>query len=166
MLKALLVVLAVACAFGSPSATLAGQYTGSGQYVGTPSGVVTNLFARFPDGGPGLTQAIVNLLTANPSLAADVAFVASRGNLAQKVAAAQGIRQAIIALAALGNGAAADAVLDAALLSADPVIVAGARGGDPTNLGLAFGQQLFVPSNNPGQTTGCTTQTVSPTRPC
>jgi hypothetical protein len=85
----------------------AGQFTG-GSYTGTPSTIVTSLFAQFPNGGPELAAAIAQLLVSTPQLSADVAFVASRGSPGQQSAAGTGMGQARTNLQASGNTAGAN----------------------------------------------------------
>lgn len=112
MRKLVLTVCAAACAAalaaGAPRPASAGQYQSDGSYLGAPSAVVISLFASFPNGGQGLSDAIVQLLLSNPTLVADVVYVAAKsGNLGQQVAAGVGLGKAKQALSLGGNTAAA-----------------------------------------------------------
>jgi len=158
-------IFAAFCMLGSVSIAAAGTYQSDGTYTGTPSPVVTRLFAAFPcrDNTPcdGLVDAIRQLLINDPTLADDVAFVASRGNAAQQSAAAAGMAQALLALANRGDRAGAAQIARAAQLSGNEVIqttvlaAIGAGGG---------GKDLFI-GGNPA-TLGCANNIVSPSSPC
>jgi hypothetical protein len=118
----LVMVFSAFCMLGSASFATAGSYQSAGVYVGSPSPAVTRIFAAFPAGGDGLVAAIRTLLIANPELADDVAYVASRSSAAQKEAAAAGMAEAFIALANQGNTTGAGLIVSAASLSGDPVL--------------------------------------------
>jgi hypothetical protein len=139
----------------------AGQYAGPGNYVGTPSSQVTAAFAAFPNGGQGLTDAIRELLLANPNLADDVAFVAGNGNPAQQLAAANGMAQAVTTFLARGDSNAGGEIVRAATLSGNTTVALIVSNAVASNNG---GSNLYSggPNSNP-VTTSCTT--VSPTTP-
>lgn len=118
----LVAIFAAFCMLGTAPTAVAGSYQATGVYVGTPSPAVTRLFAAFPNGGDGLVAAIRDLLIADPSLADDVAFVASRANEAQKSAAAAGMAQAVIALNLFGNNTGVAMIANAGQMSGDPLI--------------------------------------------
>jgi hypothetical protein len=159
----LVAVFAAFCMVGTAPMATAGTYQATGVYVGTPSPAVTRLFAAFPNGGDGLVAAIRDLLIADPSLADDVAFVASRANEAQKSAAAAGMAQAIIALNIYGNNAGVAQIASAGQLSGDPLIqtaVLTAVGGvnAPANLYAGTNSNPVVTQCNsvsPAGPTGC-----------
>lgn len=161
-MRKIIVLLFVAfCALSIVSRADAGSYQGSGNYVGTPSSIVTSLFNRFPTGGDGLVAAIRDLLIENPELADDVAFVANRSSGAQQEAAAAGMGQALIVLAAQGNTRGMGAIVTAAQLSGNPVlafVVLAAQGS------IAGSANLYGNGSNTNPATvSCTT--VSPTTP-
>lgn len=143
----LVAIFAAFCMLGSVPMAGAGTYQATGVYVGTPSPAVTRIFAAFPNGGDGLVAAIRDLLIADPSLADDVAFVASRANEAQKAAAAAGMAQAVIALNLFGNNTGVAMIANAAQLSGDPLLqttVLAAVGGANAPANLYAG-----PNSNP-----------------
>jgi hypothetical protein len=163
MRKLLAGLVAGICLLGAvPNLANAGQYVAPGQYVGQPSPVVVALFSQSPDGGDGLVNAIRELLINNPALADDVAYVASRGTVAQQVAAAIGMVQAFQVFIARGNGSAAAIIARAGQDSTSPIIqtqILSAAGTTNGGAGLYEGRQV---NSNPN-TISC--QTVSPTNP-
>jgi hypothetical protein len=167
-----LALLTALCILGAPLTANAGHYQNNGRYVGAPSSAVVALFAQFPEGGTALAEAIAQLLANNPSLADDVAFVAkTRGNRAQKEAAGIGMGLAAAAFAANGDTATADAILAAAQLSGDPIIIASAEGAFSASGSGNLATGLFLPPINPATAGGNVTgfrcsQQVSPNRPC
>lgn len=156
-------LLAGICLLGAvPNMANAGQYVAPGQYVGQPSPVVVALFAQFPDGGDGLINAVRQLLINNPGLADDVAFVASRGTVAQQLAAGIGMAQAFQVFIARGNGSIAAAIATAAQNSGSPIIqtqIASAAGTSNGGGTLYGGRSV----NSNANTITC--NTVSPTNP-
>jgi hypothetical protein len=155
----LVAIFAAFCMLAPATVASAGTYQDNGTYTGIPSPSVTRLFAAFPNGGDGLVNAIRELLINNPTLADDVAFVASRGNAAQQDAAAAGLAQAIIVFALRGDRVDVAVISRAAQLSGNLVLqtaVLAALGGanSPANL---------YQSNNPSALTNC--KTVSPAQP-
>ena len=162
MRKVVIILIAALCLAGAGvSKSHAGSYQGTGNYVGSPSPQVTAIFAAFPGGGPGLTDAIRSLLLLNPDLADDVAFVASSASAAQQQAAANGMAEAVITFMARGNSSAASAIITAATSSGNATValivsnaVASGNGGDHLYTQEANGNPV---------TTSCTT--VSPTAP-
>jgi len=161
MRKIIVLLLVAFCALSIVSRADAGSYQGPGNYVGTPSSAVTSLFNRFPAGGDALVAAIRDLLIAHPELADDVAFVASRSSGPQQEAAAAGMAQAFIVLAAQGNTSGMGAIVTAAQLSGNPVLalaILTAQGS------VAGGANLYGSGSNTNPATiSCTT--VSPTTP-
>ncbi|MDO9411054.1 MAG: hypothetical protein Q7T81_00575 [Pseudolabrys sp.] len=115
-------LLALFLVFGAVQPAPAGSYQGDGTYTGTPSPVVTALFAAFPNGGDGLMAALRDLIIRNPALADDVAYVGSRSNAAQQAAAGAGMAQAYTALINRGDSNAASRVVSAAQQSASSPI--------------------------------------------
>jgi len=109
---------------GAMPAAQAGTFQADGSFAGAPSGAVVALFAANPNGGDGLVDAIRTLLTANPELADDVAYVASRGTAAQQAAAGAGMAQAFTVLTQRGNAHGASRMVSAAQLSGNPLIQA------------------------------------------
>lgn len=103
-------------------AAQAGSFQADGRYSGTPSAAVAALFAGNPNGGDGLADAVRALLIANPDLADDVAYLASRGTAAQQAAAAAGMAQAFIVLSHRGNTSGATRIVSAAQRSGSPII--------------------------------------------
>jgi len=161
MRKMIFGFIAILCvAIVSPRAD-AGQYAGTGNYVGSPSPQVTAAFAAFPNGGEGLTDAVRELLLANPDLADDVAFVASRGNPAQQLAAASGMAEAVTTFMARGNSSAGGEIVRAATLSGNATLALVVSNALASNNG---GSNLYSGQTNSNPvTTSCTT--VSPTTP-
>lgn len=100
----------------------AGSFQADGSYAGAPSAAVAALFAANPNGGDGLVNAIRTLLLANPELADDVAYLASRGSAAQQDAAAAGMAQAFTVLTQRGNATGAARIVSAAQLSGNSII--------------------------------------------
>lgn len=161
-MRKIFVLLFVAfCALGALSRANAGSYQGAGNYVGTPSSAVTSLFNQFPGGGDGLVAAIRDLLIANPGLADDVAFVASRSSGPQQDAAGAGMAQAFIVLAAQGNTSGMGAIVTAAQFSGNTVLSTAVTSAQVSVAGSAnlYGNG----SNTNPSTVSCTT--VSPTTP-
>lgn len=144
-------IFAAFCVLGPVSMAAAGAYQGAGAYVGTPSPAVTRMFAAFPNGGDGLMAAIREILINDPTLADDVAFVASRGNAAQQDAAAAGMAQAVITLNSRGNNAGGALIASAVQSSGNAVL--------QTVVLAAFG------GTNSSVTTSNQCNTVSPSRP-
>jgi hypothetical protein len=164
MRKIILAICAVACVVAAPTLAGAGSYSASGTYVGSPSSAVSSLFAQFPGGGQGLADAVAQLLTGNPALADDVAFVAtSSGNAVQQTAAGAGMSAAETALKAAGNSSGASRIGVAAQSSGNAILVAAASasGGNASG-GLAA--DTFMPLGNP-TTSGASTNCVSPNKP-
>jgi hypothetical protein len=64
---------------------------------GSSGAAAANIFASYPGGGPGLTQAIKNLVLNDPTSASDVAQYLKNANLtdAQREAAEQGLAEAL-----------------------------------------------------------------------
>lgn len=164
-MRAILVAIVVAFGvFGAASGATAGAYQGNGVYSGTPSAVVTTMFASFPNGGSGLITAIRQLIINNPSLADDVAFVGSQSNADQQSAAGSGLAQAFLVLLGRGNnGGAARIVSAAQQSSSSPIQIAVAN-----VVGTTIGFNTFQANNSTSGTNCTTTQadnTVSPARP-
>ena len=163
MRKLIVALVAVLCLAAVAPKAYAGQYVAPGQYTGSPSPQVTAIFAAFPNGGQGLTDAIRELLINDPGLADDVAFVASNSNPSQQLAAANGMAQAAVVLASRGNTTAMAAIVTAAQSSGNAVLAsvvttAQIAVGGSANL---YGSQT---NSNPNATTiSCTT--TSPTGP-
>ena len=159
MRKIIVLLLVAFCALSMATRADAGSYQGAGNYVGTPSSAVTALFNQFPNGGDGIVAAIRDLLIANPGLADDVAFVAGQSSAAQQEAAAAGMGQALIALAAQGNTSAMGAIVTAAQLSGNTVLATAVTSAQSSIAGAAnlYGNG----SNTNPATVSCTT--VSPT---
>lgn len=149
-------IFAAFCMLSAVPQASAGSYQSTGVYVGTPSPAVTGLFAAYPNGGDGLIAAIRELLISNPSLADDVAFVATRSNAAQKQAAADGMAEAFITLANRGDTGGAGQIVSAASLSGDAVLQLALS----SAIGTTTGFTAF-PSGNP-LAASCS---VSPSRP-
>ena len=166
----LVVIFTAFCMLGSVSISAAGTYQSNGQYTGTPSTAVTAAFAAYPNGGDGLVTALLNLLLNDPTLADDIAWVASRprpvASDGQQSAAAAALAQAFIVLTNKGDTTGAGRITVASTLSGNPVLqtavlaaVAATQGSNPYQ------------SSNPAVTTNarCTTtpadNTVSPARP-
>lgn len=122
-MRALLIAL-LALVFWSaaPHPAGAGSYQADGTYSGTPAASVTALFNAFPDGGDGLVNAVRELLIANPSLADDVAYLASRAAPGPRADAAAGMAQAFLTLTHRGNTNGAAQIVSAAQFSGSPVI--------------------------------------------
>lgn len=119
LIIATLVLFCLSMAFAPAKA---GTYQADGTYAGTPSASVTALFAAYPNGGDGLVGAIRSLLIANPELADDVAYLASRASPVVRADAAAGMSQAFIALNNSGNANGAARIVSAAQRSNDAVI--------------------------------------------
>lgn len=162
MRKIMIVLIAALCAFGAVSRADAGSYQGTGNYVGSPSSQVTAIFAAYPGGGAGLTDAIRELLINNPGLADDVAYVASNANPDQQQAAAFGMAQAVLTLMARGNNSGATAIVTAATLSGNTTIatIVSNAVANSNGAGSLYAQGT---NSNPATTTPCST--VSPTSP-
>ena len=163
MRKIMIALIVALCAFGAVPRVYAGSYQGTGNYVGSPSAQVTAIFAAFPGGGEGLTDAIRELLINNPGLADDVAFVASNANPDQQQAAAFGMAQAVLALLARGNNSAASTIISAATLSGNATLATTVTTAvaNSNSSGSLYTQGA---NSNPATTsTSCTT--VSPTTP-
>jgi len=163
MRKILLLICAAACLVAASSIADAGRYREDGTYVGRPNAAVTSVFAQFPNGGPGLADAIAQLLINNPGLADDVAFVATNsGNAAQQVATGTGMAQAETVLRSRKEIGAAARIARAARESGNPTLIALAGGlGGPVGIGFANG--IFLPSNNAttsNSSQNCTTTTT------
>ncbi len=151
---------------GASLPAMAGRYLSNGTYTGTPRPAVAALFARFPNGGQGLTDAITQLLIGNASLAADVVFVASKGNTAQQLAAGTGMGQAQAALSATGNPGAAALIGQAGLFGGNSTIQSAANAASGIGSGSAgFSFSSTEPSSNPLTGAGQNCATVSPSRP-
>ena len=162
MRKIVVVLIAALCLTGGViSKGFAGSYQGAGNYVGSPSPQVTAIFAAFPAGGEGLTNAIRELLINNPGLADDVAFVASNAGPAQQIAAANGMAQAVMVLLARGNSSGGTAIVTAATSSGNAVLstIVTASGGLNSGSAQLYGSDT---NSNPA-TASCTT--TSPTTP-
>lgn len=139
--------------------TMAGSYQGDGTYTGAPSPAVTALFAAFPDGGDGLVNAIRDLLIANPNLADDVAFVASRGTAAQQLAAGAGMAQAYTALINRGDNGSAVRIVSAAQQSGSPAIQTAMT----RAVGATVGANTYQQGGTTRTNTSCTPSgTISP----
>lgn len=162
MRKIMIALVVALCAFGAVSRVNAGSYQGTGNYVGSPSSQVTAIFAAFPGGGEGLTDAIRELLINNPGLADDVAYVASNANPDQQQAAAFGMAQAVLTLLARGNNSGASAIVTAATFSGNATLATVVSSAVATSGGAG---NLYAQgtNGNPATTTSCTT--VSPTSP-
>jgi hypothetical protein len=153
-------IVALSCLLGTVSAPLAGSYQGNGAYSGTPSPLVTQLFASFPNGGDGLVAAIRDLIIGNSALADDVAYVASRGNLDQQSAAGAGLAQALTALVNRGDNGGAARIVNASTQSGSAAI--------QTAVGTAVASSASFSnyqSSNSSTSTNCTAR-VSPANSC
>jgi len=122
-MRALLIALLVLiCCSAAPPPANAGSYQADGTYTGTPAASVTALFAAYPNGGDGLIDAVRELLIANPGLADDVAYLASRAAPGPRADAAAGMAQAFLTLTHRGNTNGAAQIVSAAQLSGSPVL--------------------------------------------
>jgi hypothetical protein len=151
----LIAIVTTFCFLGAASQSPAGSYQSNGTYVGTPSSVVTRLFASHPKGGEGLVNAIRELLINDPTLADDVAYVAARSNLEQQMAAGAGMSQAFKALVNRGDNGAAARIVNAAQQSGSSSVQLAVAGAVGTAVGLST-----LAGGNPMTGTSCTT--VSP----
>jgi hypothetical protein len=154
----LVAIVAAFCLFGAASGATAGAYVSAGTYTGTPSPIVSRLFAAFPNGGDGLIAALRELLINNPELADDVAYLGVRGGNGQEQAAAAALSQAVTILVNRGNNGGATRITTAARLSGSVTIqtaVSNSIAGTVSFSGF--------PSNNPdkGATAHCTTTTTT-----
>lgn len=149
-MRALLIaILALFCWSAAPLTASAGSYQADGAYSGTPAASVAALFNAFPNGGDGLVNGIRDLLTANPALADDVAYLATRGAANQRNDAAAGMAQAFLTLAHRGNTNGAAQIVNAAQLSGNPVIqtAMAAAVGDTTIEASRYGNPLTGQAN-------------------
>ena len=155
-------IVTACCLFGAPPSVTAGTYVGAGSYSGTPSPVVARLFAAFPNGGDDLAAAIRELLINDPSLADDVAYLATRGNNAQEQAASAGLSQAVTILVNRGDNGGASRITIAARLSGSPTLQTAVASAIAATVSFNTFQ-----SNNPNKEThaNCTTSTVSAAQP-
>ena len=119
---AAMAILALLASLTIDPAARAGTFQSDGSFAGTPSAAATALFAANPNGGDNLTAAIRTLLIANPELADDVAYLASRGSPGQQTAAAAGMAQAFTVLTNRGNANGAARIVGAAQLSGSTII--------------------------------------------
>jgi hypothetical protein len=119
---ALIAMLALIGSLVAQPAAQAGSFQADGSYSGTPSATVAALFAANTNGGDGLVDAVRTLLLANPELADDVAYLASRAPPAQQAAAAAGMAQAFIVLTQRGDSPGAARIVSAAQRSGNAVI--------------------------------------------
>jgi hypothetical protein len=166
----LIVIFTAFCTLGAVSVSNAGSYQGSGQYVGTPSAAVTAAFAAYPNGGDGLVAALLALVLSDPSVADDIAWVASqaRTNEGQQSAAGAALAQAFIVLTNRGDANAAGHITLVVTWSGNPVLQTAVSAA----AGATFGSNPY-PGSNPSTTTNakCTTtttpgdNTISPVRP-
>jgi hypothetical protein len=162
MRKIVVILIAALClASGAVSKGYAGSYQGPGNFVGSPSPQVTAIFAAFPQGGEGLTNAIRELLINNPDLADDVAFVASNAGPAQQGAAAVGMAQAAVVLIARGNSGAGATIVAAAVSSGNATLTTTVS--SAVAQGNGTGSLYGSGANSNPTTTSCTT--TSPTTP-
>lgn len=108
MRRMLMAGLIVLFAFGTPAVADA-QST-------NPPGLaqVQAILASYPNGGPGLQQAIAAAVEANPSLAAAVAFAAQSATVLQQQAMGLGLAEAAADLRQSGNIAAVQQIQQAA----------------------------------------------------
>jgi hypothetical protein len=96
MRKVLIVALTALCMFQAPMLAQAGRFGDDGVFTGNVDNVVENLFAKHPNGGQDLIDAISAMVLKNPDRADDIAFFAStKGNSAQQSAAGTGMGQAL-----------------------------------------------------------------------
>lgn len=119
---ALIMALGLLCGLAMAPGASAGTYQADGSYTGTPSADVTAIFAAYPNGGDGLIDAIRELLIANPGLADDIAYVASRASPSQQADAGTGMAQAFTALTHGGNISGASRIVSAAQHSGNSII--------------------------------------------
>ncbi len=149
----------------APQHAVAGTYQGAENYVGTPAPAAVRLFAAFPNGGDGLAAAIRELLINNPTLADDVAYLASRGSPGQLAAAAAGMAEAASVLLARGNTSGAALIVTAAQSSGNATLALVVMNAVASSSG---GGQLYTSAtnSNPATTTATVTcTTVSPAGP-
>lgn len=145
----------------APLPASAGTYQADGTYSGTPAASVVALFTAFPNGGDGFVNGIRELLIANPALADDVAYLATRGAAGQGGDAAAGMAQAFLTLSHSGNTNGAALIVNAAQLSGNPVVqtaVAGAVGNttiETNRYGNPVGQTNCRPQVSQAAPTTC-----------
>jgi hypothetical protein len=164
----LVVIFTAFCMLGSVSISGAvGTYQGPGQYTGPTSQAVTDAFAAYPNGGDGLVSALIGLLLTDPTLAADVAWVASRprprASDGQQSAAAAALAQAFIVLTNRGDTTGAGQIVTASTLSGNPVLQTAVLAA----VGATQGSNPYQSSNPATTGANCrpTDNTVSPARP-
>ena len=165
MRKILIAMAAAFCLFGT-SPTFAGSYSADGTYQGSPSGVVTALFAAYPTGGDGLVAGLRTLLLGDPALADDIAYLGARSGGSQQQAAADAMAQALIVLTARGNAFGAGKIATAAQYSGNTTIQTAVSAAVATAVGSNSQQQnqsaqanCVVTGGSPVSPTGPTTST-------
>jgi hypothetical protein len=165
MRRHLLAACASACLLVAPTFAPAQPVVGQpavGQCIGAVSPRVAGLLAQFPAGGPALRAAVARAVEADPSLADEIVFLATKGNPAQKEAIGMGLADAANYFAKCGLDwcRGSEARIRTAMNCAD----AGTRvgfilGSAPT---LAQGIPGF---NNAGATTNDCRRVMSPSGP-
>jgi hypothetical protein len=133
-----------------------GEYRSDGTYTGTPNEQVVALFAQFPNGGQALSDAITALLIANPELASDVIYVASKGTVQQQLAAGTGLAAALPQLRAEGNTSAVAQITQTMQISALTTT---------TSIMTSFSSAQLSPVTRIPVCLTTTDNTVSPSRP-
>ena len=134
------------------SVTHAGTFNSSGVFQGTVSASVESIFSGSLD-PVSLENAVFNLLVADPSLAADVAFRAAKLSTALQVAVGRGMGRAVntLVLACTGQRCSANLqslpedIINAVLSSGNTTLLtagSGTSGGYMTALGA------FIPPAN------------------
>ena len=154
---------AAMCLFGAPTLGLAQSVC-----LSTASPQIAALLGQFPGGGPALRAAVARAVEANPFLADEFVFLATKAKPAQKEAIGMGLADAAsyFAKCGLDSCRGAESRIRTAMICADPGTRTGfVLGSAPT---LAQGIPGF---NNAGVTTnGCvgsngSSNVISPSGP-
>ena len=138
--------------------TVAAPFAASAQTDAQAQATIAAILAQFPNGGPGLADAIAQAVEADPSLAQAAVAAAQTANPAQQAAIGSGLAQAAIFFANAGTSeaAAAGQQIQTALASAPAgtLTAFNAGGGAAALAALVSGSQTLTTNN-------C----VSPNRP-
>ena len=111
---------AAMCLLGAPTLGLAQSQ--AALCLGTASPQIATLLAQFPGGGPALRAAVARAVEANPLLADEFVFLATKAKPAQKEAIGMGLADAAnyFAKCGLDSCRVAESRIRTAMICADP----------------------------------------------